>query len=782
MNSAILVVFGMTGDLVSKKIIPALWHLFGQNRLSKRLSVIGFSRRHLSNEQFKELVWEAVKKRGGEKADKEKFLSFFKTFSYLSGNFEDEAAFTSLASRIAETEMSWGICANKLFYLAVPPSHYETIFKNLAAVKLNLPCGGELGWSRVLIEKPFGINLSTARELQGLLLSFFKEEQIYRIDHYLFKEIVQGIENFRFSNNLFENMWDSASIERIDIRLHESIGVEERGNFYDSIGALRDVGQNHLLSMLATITMEYPPATAGETGKSRADILKTLSPWTKETIKKNTFRAQYSGYKNIEGVSQDSKTETYFALKTELLHPRWKEIPIFMEAGKRMGKARKEIILTLKRPLVCHLCEIGPHEPNHIIFRMEPNHEIVINFWTKKPGFEQVLEQRALSFFLYEKKTKVQYVEEYAKILYSAISGDQSLFTSQDEVEAMWKFTDPVIKGWEQNLVPLIEYKPDTTPTPAFLQVVGDSAHIKRVQSIREIGIIGLGKMGANLARQLLSKGWKVTGFNRTPDATKELEQEGLFGAYSLEELIAKLIKPRTVWLMVPYQAVDKLLLELVPLLNKGDTVIDGGNSPFKESVKRGKKLANTGINFLDVGVSGGPEGARYGACLMVGGKRELYEKYEHLFIDLSVKNGFGYMGSSGAGHFVKMVHNGIEYGMMQSIGEGFEVMKTSPFSLNLHSVAQIYNHGSVIASRLVGWLAEAYAKFGDELNTDECCSLEVPQTGEGGWTVETAKELGVQVAIIEGALEFRKRSNDNPSYTGRVLSALRHQFGGHIK
>ncbi|MBI2074284.1 MAG: decarboxylating 6-phosphogluconate dehydrogenase [Candidatus Levybacteria bacterium] len=654
------------------------------------------------------------------------------------------------------------------------------ILKNLALVKLNLPCGGNLGWSRILIEKPFGANLQAARQLQSLLSLYFKEEQIYRIDHYLFKEIVQGIENFRFSNNLFENIWDNSTIDSIDLRLHEKIGVEDRGNFYDQVGALRDVGQNHLLSMLATLTMEYPSRGEADVRNSRAQILETLLPWRQETLIKNTFRAQYSGYKAIQGVGSDSNTETYFALKTELLAPKWKGVSITLEAGKRMAEVQKEIVLTLKHPKVCHLCEVGKHTPNRIVFRLEPKDEIVIHFWTKKPGFEQTLEERTFSFFLYEKQTKVQYVEEYAKVLYHAIHGNQSLFISQNEVEAQWKFTDPVIESWKKNLVPLSEYKADTTPHPEFLQNTVDAMNAKEKIKVSEIGMVGLGKMGANLARQLRSKGWKVFGFNRTSDVTKSLEPEGIIGTYSLEELANKLSKPRTIWLMTSYQAVDEVLNELVPFLEKGDTIIDGGNSPYKDSIRRAKELDSKGINFLDVGVSGGPDGALNGACIMVGGKKELYEAYEPLFRDLSVKDGYGYMGNAGAGHFVKMVHNGIEYGMMQSIGEGFEVLKKSPFFLNLYSVADLYNHSSVIASRLVGWLKEAYVKFGDNLDTDECCSGKVSQSGEGQWTIETAKELEVPVEIIEGAVEFRKKSQEKPSYTGQVISALRHQFGGH--
>ncbi len=777
----ILVLFGATGDLTVKKIIPSLWYLFGQGRLPERLTVIGFSRRNFSAREFKKFVLESLKKRGGENIHNENFSRFFKIFSYQQGAFEDGKAFRALSDKITKLELDWGVCANKLFYLAVPPSNYEHIFENLAKVKLNLPCGGDLGWSRILVEKPFGTDLTSAKNLQVLLTTYFKEEQIYRIDHYLFKEIVQGIENFRFSNNLFENVWDNTTIEHINLRLHETIGVEDRGSFYDAVGAFRDVGQNHLLIMLAAITMEYPSRTdVAAIRNSRSQILETFLPWTRDSIKKNTFRAEYRGYKTIRGVKPGSDTETYFALKTELYHPRWKGVTITMESGKRMKEARKEIVLTLKHPLNCYLCKIGRHNANRIVFRLEPNDEIVIHFWTKKPGFERTLEERTFSFFLYEKLTKMQYVEEYSKVLYHAIQGIQSLFISQGEVESMWKFTDPVIEGWRKNLVPLSTYNADSTPNPQIIQDALDVMDKKEKSQVKKIGIVGLGKMGANLARQLSTKEWSVYGFNRTPDVTKKLASEGIIATYSLSELIGKLPKPAAIWLMVSYRAVDELLEELVPLLEKNDTIIEGGNSPYQDSIRRARKLKNKGINFLDAGVSGGPNGARYGVCVMVGGEKEIYQKYERLFKDVSVKKGFSYVGSSGAGHFVKMIHNGIEYGMMQSLGEGFEILHKAPFRLDLHEVANLYNHGSVITSSLIGWLAQAYAKFGDDLNNDECCCGKVSQSGEGLWTVETAKKLGVAVNIIKGAVDFRTKSQKKSSYAGRVVSALRNQFGGH--
>ena len=772
---AIFTIFGITGDLAAKKIIPALWHLKREQRLPNRLSVIGFARRTLTGKDFRKIVRDAVEKTAKSPIPDDEFDTFFSMFSYRSGTFENAEGFMPLADCIKEIESEWHECSNKLFYLAVPPSAYEAIFKRLADAKLNIPCD-EKSWSRILIEKPFGHDQSSARELQALLLQYFKEEQIYCIDHYLFKEIVQGIENFRFSNNLFEKTWDKNNIERIDVKLHESIGVESRGSFYDGVGALRDVGQNHVLAMLAAITTEYPLSMdTASVRKNREDILATLAPWTDENLRTQTYRAQYDGYRSIEGVRPDSEMETYFALKTELLHPRWKGVPIYMEAGKRMGESRKEIILTLKHPGACLLCEAGSHGPNRITFRLEPNDEIIIDFWTRKPGFEKVLEERTMSFFLYEKKNKVQYVEEYAKVIHAAVAGEQSFFVSPKEIDALWQFVDPVVYAWKRGSVSLDTYKPDTTPSPALLAIKQDTDD--RNPERFPIGFVGLGKMGGNLARQLHRKGWQVTGFNQDPEATRDLEREGIIGTYSLENLVQALPSPRTFWLMVPHQAVDTVIDQLIPLIEKGDTVIDGGNSPYKDSIRRHRNLADHGINFIDVGVSGGPSGALNGSCLMIGGNRALYDQYEPLFKDLSVPDGHMYAGKPGAGHFVKMVHNGIEYGMMQAIAEGFEILKRSSLDIDLLKAAESYNHGSVIESRLMAWLSIAYKEAGADLGT---YSGSVSQSGEGQWTVDEAHELGVPVPIIEASLEFRKQSQQSPSYAGRVLSALRNQFGGH--
>lgn len=292
-----------------------------------------------------------------------------------------------------------------------------------------------------------------------------------------------------------------------------------------------------------------------------------------------------------------------------------------------------------------------------------------------------------------------------------------------------------------------------------------------------KIGYIGLGKMGYNMVLRLTEKGHEVLAYNRSPEPRERIEKEiGIETTGSLS-VFKNLPAPRLIWLMVPEVAEDGILEELRPILQKGDTVIDGGNSFYKNSVKRAALLQKNGIHFLDAGVSGGPRGARNGACIMIGGDKEKFKTFESLFKDLALPRAYQFFGKAGAGHFTKMVHNGIEYGMMQAIAEGFSVLKKSDFHLDLKKVAELYNNGSVIESRLVGWLKSGFEEYGEELKD---ISSTVAHTGEGKWTVEAAKELGVEAPIIEGSYQFRVQSDKKPSYSGKILSMLRNQFGGH--
>lgn len=296
----------------------------------------------------------------------------------------------------------------------------------------------------------------------------------------------------------------------------------------------------------------------------------------------------------------------------------------------------------------------------------------------------------------------------------------------------------------------------------------------------KEIIYIGLDRMGNNMVLRLLEKGWNVFAYNRTIEKTKEASEKGATISESIKDLVSRVKNPRIVWLMVAHSAVGEVLNELIPLLEKGDIVIDGGNSPYQESTRRGKELEIKGIKFLDIGTSGGPDGARNGACMMVGGKRIDFDILDNLgfFEDTCVELGYKYMGDFGAGHFVKMVHNGIEYGMMQAIAEGFDLMRhTKDFSLNVEEIAEVYSHGSVITSRLVSWMLDGYKKYGQDLND---ISGKASAKGEGQWTVEAGERENIPMPVIKASIEVRNNSQIKPSYQGKIISTLRGEFGKH--
>ncbi len=459
----IFVAFGATGDLMRRKVLPALLYAYKNKELPSMFRVIGFSRREWSDEEFQGYVRGVLEEHADKSMKDAELEPFLKLFKFQKGTFEDAGSYQELKKTFDVCDAQWGVCSNKLFYLSVPPEHYETILRHLSDSGLTDPCDVDEGWTRVIVEKPFGMNSSTAKEIDMLMGKLFKEEQIYRIDHYLAKEMLQNILTFRFANNLFEIPWGTELIESIRIRLLEELGVEKRGAFYDSVGALRDVGQNHLLQMLALVTMEQP-ANFGANGiqQKRADILEKLHVPSARDMQKTTFRAQYEGYRRVEGVQSDSQTETYFKVRATLDHPRWKGVPIYMESGKRLGEPLKEIVVTFKHPSPCLCPPDGPHHKNEVIFRMEPREEVLIEFWSKKPGFAFATERREFHYLLRETGARVQYVEEYAKLLLDCIRGDQTLFVSTREIRAMWRFTDPIIEAWEHNAVPLETYAPDT--------------------------------------------------------------------------------------------------------------------------------------------------------------------------------------------------------------------------------------------------------------------------------------------------------------------------------
>ncbi|EXX84814.1 phosphogluconate dehydrogenase (NAD(+)-dependent, decarboxylating) [Paenibacillus darwinianus] len=290
------------------------------------------------------------------------------------------------------------------------------------------------------------------------------------------------------------------------------------------------------------------------------------------------------------------------------------------------------------------------------------------------------------------------------------------------------------------------------------------------------IGLIGLGKMGYNLALNMIDHQHEVTVYDVNTDVIQQLEAYGAQGAANLKELVHDLETPRVIWIMVPHSVVDSVLVEITPYLSKGDIVIEAGNSHYKESIRRYNELKEAGVHFMDAGTSGGTEGARHGACYMVGGDPEAWLVVEPVFRDTSVEKGYLYAGRAGSGHYLKMVHNGIEYGMMAAIGEGFEVLEKSGFEFDYEQVAGVWNHGSVIRS----WLMELSERaFSKDAKLDEIKGV-MHSSGEGKWTIEEAMELQTATPVIAMSLLMRYRSLEQDAFTGKVVAALRGEFGGH--
>ncbi|AEA16970.1 MULTISPECIES: phosphogluconate dehydrogenase (NAD(+)-dependent, decarboxylating) [Bacillus] len=291
-----------------------------------------------------------------------------------------------------------------------------------------------------------------------------------------------------------------------------------------------------------------------------------------------------------------------------------------------------------------------------------------------------------------------------------------------------------------------------------------------------QVGLIGLGKMGLNLGKNLMDHKHEVAAFDLNSSAVEEMKEYGATGVSSLNELVQSLQSPRILWVMVPHAVVDSVIDEVTPLLSKGDILIEAGNSHYKESIRRYEQLKKDGIHFMDAGTSGGMEGARNGACYMIGGDQEAWDIVEPIFRDTAVENGFLYAGKAGSGHFLKMVHNGIEYGMMAAIGEGFEILEKSEFDYDYEKVSRVWNNGSVIRSWLMELTENAFSK---DAKLDEIKGV-MHSSGEGKWTVETALDLQTATPVIAMSLLMRYRSLDNDTFTGKVVAALRNEFGGH--
>ncbi len=464
LHPTIFVIMGITGDLASRKLLPALLELFSRKLLPQRFAIVGFSRRTFTREEFRELIREKLNIRPGQFRE-EDIKHFLDHIVYEQGLFNDPLAYTRLAMRLQVIDDRWGQCSNKIFHLSVPPTLYEGILTHLANSRLTLPCDDLTGWTRVLIEKPFGNDIHTARSLDRMLGKLFKEKQIFRIDHYLAKEALQNILAFRFANPIFESIWNRQYIDKVHIKLYEKSDVADRGAFYDDIGAVKDMGQNHMLAMLALIAMDNPASFNTESIRNgRAKILKYLKAIPPRKIKGSVVRGQYSGYTSEKGVKPQSNTETYFRIKAEIGNARWKGVPFYLESGKALAESKTEIDIYFKaaKKGLWKKSTDALSIPNILTFRIQPDEGIKLKFNVKTPGYGFEVEPKTLRFKYSDVSSFRDAIpNDYERLIRDAFSGDQTLFASTDEIIASWKFITPIIENL--NSLPLKLYEKGAT-------------------------------------------------------------------------------------------------------------------------------------------------------------------------------------------------------------------------------------------------------------------------------------------------------------------------------
>lgn len=472
-DNQILVIFGASGDLTERKLIPAVFNLFCGGFLPKCYAVIGVSRSEYSDQAYRDKVVFKNEHLLNKSTATEKNLSdFAKLIHYQSVDTKDISKYQVLKDRIDSIDLEKTTNSNYIFYLATPPSLYENIANGLSSVDLN---NEEAGWSRLIVEKPFGYNLDSAKKLNKSLLCNFSEEQIYRIDHYLGKETVQNMFVTRFANSIFEPLWNRNYIHRVEVTAAEHVGVEKRGGYYDSSGALRDMIQNHLLQLVALIAMEPPAKSDAESIRNeKLKVFQSLRPFNEKDINENVIRGQYinsnvrgesiSGYREEEGVDDKSKTETYLAMKFFIDNWRWAEVPFYIRTGKRMPTRVTEVVIHFKpnhHHLFAHDSTLA-NQQNVLVLRIQPNEGILLKFDMKIPGAGFNTEQVNMDFH-YDELTDVYVPDAYERLILDCMQGDATLYARGDSTEAAWEFIDPILKAWEtDDKIPVYGYPAGT--------------------------------------------------------------------------------------------------------------------------------------------------------------------------------------------------------------------------------------------------------------------------------------------------------------------------------
>ena len=481
-----LVIFGATGDLARRKLLPALYNLAHEGALPERFGLVGNARSPMSDEEFRQQAIDSVREFSRRRPDEKVLAKLFSDVRYVPGSFDDDEVFEGLKTALDGLDDGAGTALNRCFYLSTAPMFFPIIVDALGRHELAQREGTEV---RVIIEKPFGRSLEEARALNARVLSVFDEEQVFRIDHYLGKETVQNVLALRFANTLFEPLWNRNYIDNVQITAAEDIGIGSRAGYYDSAGALRDLVQNHMLQLLSLLCMEPPVAfEADPVRDEKVKVLRAIRAARPEDVPQIAVRAQYApgtvvgeevpGYLQEDGVPPDSTTETYAALRLEVHNWRWAGVPMYLRTGKRLARKVTEIAVTLKP--VPHVAfqslEMSTGvQPNVLVLTVQPNEGVSLSIGAKIPGSRMSIRTVNMEF-LYGTAFLSQSPEAYERLIIDAMRGEATLFTRNDEVEAQWRICDPILKAWEATPGPLPQYPAGSQgPQEAARLLIGDS-------------------------------------------------------------------------------------------------------------------------------------------------------------------------------------------------------------------------------------------------------------------------------------------------------------------
>jgi glucose-6-phosphate 1-dehydrogenase len=470
-----LVIFGATGDLAKRKLLPALYNLAHEGALPERFNLIGCARSEMSDDDYRKIAADSIRKFSRRKPDDTVLNSLLENVRYVPGTFDDGKVYDRLVELVDEFDAQAGFPFNRIYYLSTAPDFFETIAAMLGLHKLDHHDDVDV---RIVVEKPFGHDLASAQHLNAALLSVFEERQIYRIDHYLGKETVQNTLVLRFANGIFEPVWNRSFVDHVQITAAEEVGLEGRAGYYEHAGALRDLIQNHLLQLLMLVGMEPPVSyTADDIRDEKVKVLHAIKPPAVEQVPEMAVRAQYSrgviggrevpGYLEEDGVAPNSTTETFAAVRLSIDNWRWAGVPFYIRTGKALARKVTEIVVTLKP--VPHLAlqhegSLGVH-PNQLILSVQPNEGVSMTLMAKIPGSRMRVRPVNMEF-LYGTSFLSQSPEAYERLILDTMRGDATLFARNDEVEAAWRICDPILEAWKKDPGPLPQY-PAGSPGPA---------------------------------------------------------------------------------------------------------------------------------------------------------------------------------------------------------------------------------------------------------------------------------------------------------------------------